>query len=361
MSFSQILRRERATRRHRILIIVITCSFTSYIIRGIIVPLNSIILKKEGVDGTYSWSENFTLMSKSANSSEVNAAFFLHLGCRFERGTQSAVIDIVKAMKKWKHFSGVEFFYTRSDGELDTLSRLLLSKSKFQEAKPSAFFMQMANEGLFVYEYPTLYNVWKYCTHHKERFVVYMHTLGSSKPWSLRRKLTRQVMQHQLLSTINRNSHLNTSASIYATCGERTRKKRNWHCGTNAVYNDCWSHYSGNFWIASCAHVNTLKRPVLSKKEFQAAMQEAKHGYGNSSKCVREDGPTGRYWAEAWIIHGKKEDTQDLPNPRKKLVNIGEIGDASFIAKLVQKSFFSYKINLVSFLDFLARIFGYNW
>ena len=158
--------------------------------RGITVPLNSIILEQEGVDGTHPWSENVTLMIKSANSSEVNAAFFLHLGCRFERGTQSAVIDIAKAMKKLKHVSGVEFFYTRSDGELDTLSRSLLSKSKFQEAKPSAFFTQMANEGLFVYEYPTLYNVWKYCSHHKERFVVYMHTLGSSKPWSLRRKFT---------------------------------------------------------------------------------------------------------------------------------------------------------------------------
>lgn len=324
--------------------------------------LNSIILEKEGVDTTHPRSENIKFMSEIAKLPEVNAAFFLHLGCRFERGTQSAVLDIVKAMKKLKRVPGVEFFYTQSDGELDTLSRSLLSKSKFQEAKPSAFFTQMATEGLLVYEYPTLYNVWKYCSHHKERFVVYMHTLGSSKPWSLRRKFTRQVMQHQLLSTINRNPNLNTSASIYATCGERTRKARNWHCGTNTVYNDCWSHYSGNFWIASCAHVNSLKRPVLSKKEFQAAMQEAKHGYGNSSKCVWEDGPTGRYWAGAWIIHGKKEETQDLSsNPRKKLVNIGEIGDASFIAKLVHKLFFSYKINPVSFLDFLARIFGYNW
>jgi len=90
-------------------------------------------------------------------------------------------------------------------------------------------------------------------------------------------------------------------------------------------------------------------------------MQEAKHGYGNSSKCVWEDGPTGRYWAEAWIIHGKKEETQDSSNPRKKLVNIGEIEDASFKAKLVHKLFFSFEINLVSFLDFLARVIGYIW
>jgi len=48
--------------------------------RGMTAPLNSIILEQEGVDGTYSRSENVTLMSKSANSSEVNGAFFLHLG-----------------------------------------------------------------------------------------------------------------------------------------------------------------------------------------------------------------------------------------------------------------------------------------
>ena len=71
--------------------------------RGMTAPLNSIILEQEGVDGTYSRSDNVTLMIKSANSSEVNAAFFLHLGCRFERGTQPAVIDIVKAMKILKH------------------------------------------------------------------------------------------------------------------------------------------------------------------------------------------------------------------------------------------------------------------
>jgi len=360
MSLYQILPRERVSRR-KIQIIVITCSFI-YIVCAMDVNLTSIISKKEEVDATYSGGENFTFVSSgSANLSEVNTAFFLHVGCRFERGTQSAVIDIVKAMKKLKRVPGIEFFYTRSDGELDTLSRSLLNKSKFQVAKPSAFFTQLANQGIFVYEYPTLYNLWKYCSHHTERVVVYMHTLGSSKPWSLRRKLSRQVMQHQLLSTINRNSHLNTSASIYATCGERIRKKRNWHCGVNAVYDDCWSAYSGNFWIASCAHVSTLKRPVLPKKEFQVAMQEKKIGYGNSSKCVWEDGPTGRYWAEAWVIHGKKERTQDLKNPRKKLLDIGEIGDASFIAKLVHKSFFSFEINLVSCLDFLARIFGYNW
>jgi len=356
MSFYQMLPRERATRR-RIQTIVTTC-FCIYIMRVMTMTLTSIISKKEA---TYLEGENISFISGSPNLSEVNAAVFLHVGCRFQRGTQSAVIDMMKAIKKLKHVPGVEFFYTRSDGELDSLSRSLLSKNGFQEAKPSDFFTQLANEGLFVYEYPTLYNVWKYCSHHTERFVVYMHTLGSSKPWSLRRKLTRQVMQHQLQSTINRNPQLNASESIYVTCGERIRKERNWHCGTNSVYNDCWSHYSGNFWIASCAHVNTLKRPVLSKKEFQAAMQEARHGYGNSSKCIWEDGPTGRYWAEAWIIHGEKDQTQDVSNPRKNLLEIGDSGDASFIAKLVHKSFFSHRINLVSCLDFLARIFRYNW
>jgi len=81
MSFNQILPRERATRRRRIQIIIITCSLLFfYMMRGMTAPLNSIILEQEGVDGTYSRSENVTLMSKSANSSEVNGAFFLHLG-----------------------------------------------------------------------------------------------------------------------------------------------------------------------------------------------------------------------------------------------------------------------------------------
>ena len=87
----------------------------------------------------------------------------------------------------------------------------------------------------------------------------------------------------------------------------------------------------------------------------------AEHGYGNSSRCIWEDGPTGRYWAEAWIIHGQNEHTQDSSNPRKKLVEISDMGNASLVAKLVHKTFFSHNINLVRYLDFLARILSFNW
>ena len=295
--------------------------------------------------------------NQEVNQAYVNAAFFLHVGCRFKQGTQSAIVDIVKAVRKLKYVSGIEFFFTQSDGELDSSSRFFLRHNKFQEVKPSVMFVQLAKEGLFVYEYPTLYNVWKYCKGHPERFVIYMHTLGSSKPWSLRRKYTRQVMQHQLLSTIHRNPH----QDITTSCGRNAREKENWHCGPNVRYDDCWSHYNGNFWIASCSYVNTLKKPILHKKEFEAAMRGAKYGYGNSSRCIWEGGPTGRYWAEAWIIHGENKRTQDSSNPRKKLVEISDMGNASLVAKLVHKTFFSHNINLVNFLDLLARILGFNW
>ena len=145
--------------------------------------------------------------NQEVNQAYMNAAFFLHAGCRFKQGTQSAIVDIVKAVRKLKYVSGIEFLFTQSDGELDSSSRFFLRHNKFQEVKPSVMFVQLAKEGLFVYEYPTLYNVWKYCKGHPERFVIYMHTLGSSKPWSLQQKYTRQIMQHQLLSTIHRNPH----------------------------------------------------------------------------------------------------------------------------------------------------------
>ena len=56
----------------------------------------------------------------------MNAAFFLHVGCRFKQGTQSAIVDIVKAVRKLKYVSGIEFFFTQSDGELDSSSRFFL-------------------------------------------------------------------------------------------------------------------------------------------------------------------------------------------------------------------------------------------
>ena len=141
MSFYQMLPRERATRR-RIQTIVTTCFFI-YIMYVMTMTLTSIISKKEA---TYLEGENISFISGSPNLSEVNAAVFLHVGCRFQRGTQSAVIDMMKAIKKLKHVPGVEFFYTRSDGELDSLSRSLLSKNGFQEAKPSDFFTQLAKQ-----------------------------------------------------------------------------------------------------------------------------------------------------------------------------------------------------------------------
>ena len=107
--------------------------------------------------------------------------------------------------------------------------------------------------------------------------------------------------------------------------------------------------------------MNALKKRILHKKEFEAAMRGAKYGYGNSSRCIWEGGPTGRYWAEAWIIHGENKRTQDSSNPRKKFVEISHLGNASLVAKLVHKKYFSHNINLVNFLDLLARILDFNW
>ena len=64
--------------------------------------------------------------NQEVNQAYVNAAVFLHVGCRFKQGTQSAIVDIVKAVRKLKYVSGIEFFFTQSDGELDSSSRFFL-------------------------------------------------------------------------------------------------------------------------------------------------------------------------------------------------------------------------------------------
>ena len=135
MSFNQILPRERATRRRRIQIIIITCSLLFfYMMRGMTAPLNSIILEQEGVDGTYSRSENVTLMSKSANSSEVNGAFFLHLG--FLDFSTISIIPHNKETKGALVSLSLSFFLSFF---LSFSLSLSLSLSLFSKEKPLAW------------------------------------------------------------------------------------------------------------------------------------------------------------------------------------------------------------------------------
>jgi len=98
--------------------------------RGMTAPLNSIILEQEGVDGTYSRSENVTLMSKSANSSEVNGAFFLHLG--FLDFSTISIIPHNKETKGALVSLSLSFF-------LSFFLSLSLSLSLFSKEKPLAW------------------------------------------------------------------------------------------------------------------------------------------------------------------------------------------------------------------------------
>ena len=166
-----------------------------------------------------------------------------------------------------------------------------------------------------------------------------MHTLGSHKSWSLRRQLTRRVLQAQVLRAANDE------------CAVLSGK---WHCGPNPIFSACWEHYGGNFWRASCSHVNTLQDPSLSMSEFERAMHMGR-GHGDSRVCT-PNGPLGRYWAEAWIIHGHA-------NVKEKLqINVvtGR-GGANVFAWLVHETFFKRHINLVSIFDFVAYIFAITW
>lgn len=268
---------------------------------------------------------------------EPDTALFLHIGLVNLRGATSSVTSLLESMGA-KH-NLCNKYYTTSDGMMTSELSSQLSTHGFQFKPGAAFFNKLFENGTLSYEFPTLHQLWLYCKDFESHSVIYMHTLGSHKSWSLRRYLTRTVLQAQVL---------------HAGAEECLGLTGRWHCGPNPNFSPCWEHYSGNFWRASCTHINTLPDPTLSSSEFERAMFMGK-GNGDTSICA-PIGPLGRYWAEAWVVHGARNTQDKLP-----LMSIKGAGKANLFALIVHRLFFQYSINLVALFDKVAYLCGLSW
>lgn len=224
-------------------------------------------------------------------------------------------------------------FVTFVDGTAPGALMRMYANYGFKLLEMDERFQKLQEKGLLLYEFPTLYNLWKYCRINPKDVVFYMHTLSSSKPWSLRRQMTRHVLQKQLIE--NDQECATTGGS--------------WHCGPNAQNASCWKHYSGNFWKASCEYVNKLRAPILQIKEFEAAMRMRNNG--QTDVCFPK-GPVGRYWAEAWITHGMQNANDAVP-----MVEILGIKKVKPISWFFHNLFFTYNLQPLYFIDALRRMF----
>ena len=267
---------------------------------------------------------------------EPDAAIFIHIGMTNPRGAWSATKSMVRALGQGKYCNA---YYTFSDGHLDPRIRSLLSVHGVIYKPASPFYDELFRNGTLSYEFPTLQQLWYHCKAKRSRSVIYLQALGSHHAWSLRRQFTRRVLQGQVLQ-----DGKNECKILHGR----------WHCGPNPKANDCWDHYSGNFWRASCEHVNTLADPSLSKTAFEQAMHMGP-GRGDSTVCSPK-GPLGRYWAEAWITQGHVDRGDKLP-----LVGIRGVGDANVFMRTVHFLFFKRNINLLYPLDKVANFIGMTW
>jgi len=260
----------------------------------------------------------------------------MHIGLTNPKGAWSATKSMVRALGPGKYCN---VYYTTSDGHLEPRVRSLMNLRGVIHKPASLFFNQLYENGTLSYEFPTLQQLWYHCKASRSRSVIYLQALGSHNAWSLRRQMTRRVLQGQVL-------HDGRS--------ECTSLHGRWHCGANPDESDCWEHYSGNFWRASCEHVRTLADPSLSTTAFKGAMHMGA-GHGDSKVCSPM-GPLGRYWAEAWITQGYVDRGDKLP-----LVGIRGQGDANVLMRTVHFLFFKHNIHPLYLIDTIARITGMTW
>ena len=149
-------------------------------------------------------------------------------------------------------------YYTTSDGFLTENLRTLLSSHGFVHKPASPQFDRLFRNGTLVYEFPTLQQLWLHCKEEQTSSVIYMHTLGSHKSWSLRRQFTRRVLQGQVLH------------GGFEECVDLPGM---WHCGPNPNFSQCWEHYSG-FFSASLACSCEISSGTVVRRSWLYASYE---------------------------------------------------------------------------------------
>ena len=154
-------------------------------------------------------------------------------------------------------------------------------------------FRHLHNSVTPVDETLTLSYLYDFCANHPQSVVLYFHDKGSynfrTDNIYFRNFLDCYVLNTQCLDTLlsgtNNSNDENDANADFDTCGWR------WSPVPN-------THYSGNFWWARCAYVNTLFHPgsMMTNATFAVVTNTLSRGIVSSR----------RYLPEAWIGSGPR-------------------------------------------------------
>ena len=141
------------------------------------------------------------------------------------------------------------------------------------------------------YEFPTLWELHRWCLTHPLDFVAYIHT-KSSKAWRV------QMMNAVLGPDAATKCIADCLMRGKVACGTRFLKPKDGPCPPppGAV----WCHFSGNFWWARCDHINTLNPPwhngLIDEEGWHNGLVDEEGWWGDMR-------PWGRYFAEWWVLN----------------------------------------------------------
>ena len=205
----------------------------------------------------------------------------------------SIIWHIAKIGSVWQDIVHDQWRLIRNSGLLDAVDNIYMSYLGSIVEDPLVEHPKVksiiSSESVKDYEFPTLDIVYEYCQIYPEGKLLYMHNKGASvadidPAVFLLTQEWRYILEEY---TIYRYEDCLRLLDTYVEGDDNEKRKYN-TCG--ALWNEVpVSHYSGNFWWASCNYIRTLK--PFSESERR-----------------------NRFYAEDWLSSGGKSKTVDLQN-----------------------------------------------
>jgi hypothetical protein len=109
-----------------------------------------------------------------------------------------------------------------------------------------------ASEDLQKFKTPTLFYLWQWCIENPAGVVIYVHTIGVSKPSPMRWSW-RKVMEYWVIERWRENLKLLDNADVVGV---------NWR---NSAFKSPTPHFTGNFWMARAGWIAGLDSPWIHR------------------------------------------------------------------------------------------------
>eukprot|EP00240_Pyramimonas_obovata_P003848 CAMPEP_0118927178 /NCGR_PEP_ID=MMETSP1169-20130426/4704_1 /TAXON_ID=36882 /ORGANISM="Pyramimonas obovata, Strain CCMP722" /LENGTH=382 /DNA_ID=CAMNT_0006868885 /DNA_START=313 /DNA_END=1461 /DNA_ORIENTATION=- len=232
---------------------------------------------------------------KGRNLPLPNVVGFWHIGpsyySRDDNSTRTSskplnpvILKQLEELKSFRMFKTTEIrFLNETDGgPIDAPTLAVLRAERTLVPVPTPTLLKLYREAGPLYEFPTLYTLWKHCHANPVDYVFYVHTKtndGERTDWQ--RKLFRNV--DEVLA------HLDQGIRVY---------------GATYCRRSPWCHVTGNFWWARCDHVQRLSAPfdpvyLHEQSEFESIKADNPRVGLHNELFVP---PKGRFMAEYWVM-----------------------------------------------------------